>query len=117
MLAFTVSSKFVRPSSVELTRTDMFPGLLERPLGNSIYELLGKHYETVPDEAVEQIDLINATTDEARILEVPLGSPLLSVTRTTMDTQGRKIEYSHDLFRGDRTRLGVKRLIPAVPKV
>jgi GntR family transcriptional regulator len=86
----------------------MFPGLLERPLSDSIYELLGKHYGAVPDEAVEQIDLINATTDEARILEVQLGSPLLSVTRTTMDTQGRKIEYSHDLFRGDRTRITVR---------
>ena len=98
------------PISLEHARfpADMFPGLLERPLGHSIYELLGKHYETVPDEAVEQIDLINATTDEARILEVPLGSPLLSVTRTTMDTRGRKIEYSHDLFRGDRTRITVR---------
>ena len=98
------------PISLEHARfpADMFPGLLERPLGDSIYELLSKHYATVPDEAVEQIDLINATTDEARILEVPLGSPLLSVTSTTMDTQGRKIEYSHDLFRGDRTRITVR---------
>ena len=98
------------PISLEHARfpADMFPGLLERPLGDSIYELLSKHYGTVPDEAVEQIDLINATTDEARILEVQLGSPLLSVTRTTMDTQGRKIEYSHDLFRGDRTRITVR---------
>jgi hypothetical protein len=45
---------------------------------------------------------------EARILEVSLGAPLLAVTRTTMDTKGRKIEYSHDLFRGDRTRITVR---------
>jgi len=25
-----------------------------------------------------------------------------------MDTKGRKIEYSHDLFRGDRTRITVR---------
>ena len=98
------------PISLEHARfpADMFPGLLERPLGNSLYELLSKHYETTPDEAVEHIDLVNATVDEARILEVPIGSPLLSVTRTTMDTKGRKIEYSHDLFRGDRTRITVR---------
>ncbi len=98
------------PISLEHARfpAEMFPGLLERPLGNSLYELLSKHYDTTPDEAVEHIDLVNATSDEARILEVPLGSPLLSITRTTMDTKGRKIEYSHDLFRGDRTRITVR---------
>ncbi len=98
------------PISLEHARfpAEMFPGLLERPLGNSLYELLSKHYDTTPDEAVEHIDLVNATSDEARILEVPLGSPLLSITRTAMDTKGRKIEYSHDLFRGDRTRITVR---------
>ncbi len=98
------------PISLEHARfpAEMFPGLLERPLGNSLYELLSKHYDTTPDEAVEHIDLVNATSDEARILEVPFGSPLLSITRTTMDTKGRKIEYSHDLFRGDRTRITVR---------
>ncbi len=98
------------PISLEHARfpAEMFPGLLERPLGNSLYELLSKHYDTTPDEAVEHIDLVSATSDEARILEVPFGSPLLSITRTTMDTEGRKIEYSHDLFRGDRTRITVR---------
>lgn len=98
------------PISLEHARfpAELFPGLLERPLGNSLYELLSKHYETTPDEAVEQIDLVNATLDEARILEVPLAAPLLAVTRTTMDTKGRKIEFSHDLFRGDRTRITVR---------
>ncbi len=98
------------PISLEHARfpAEMFPGLLEWPLGNSLYELLSKHYDTTPDEAVEHIDLVNATSDEARILEVPFGSPLLSIIRTTMDTKGRKIEYSHDLFRGDRTRITVR---------
>ncbi len=98
------------PISLEHARfpAEMFPGLLERSLGNSLYELLSKHYDTTPDEAVEHIDLVSATSDEARILEVPFGSPLLSITRTTMDTKGRKIEYSHDLFRGDRTRITVR---------
>jgi len=98
------------PISLERARfpAAMFPGLLERPLGNSLYDLLNTHYSTTPDEAVEHIDLVDATSHEARILEVPLGSPLLLITRTTMDTKGRKIEYSHDLFRGDRTRITVR---------
>jgi len=81
---------------------------LERSLGSSLYDLLSKHYETFPDEAVEQIEIVPATVDEARIIGVEVGAPLLSVTRTTMDLIGRKIEFSHDLFRGDRTRITVR---------
>ncbi|CAB4331514.1 MAG: UTRA domain-containing protein [Actinobacteria bacterium] len=98
------------PISFEHARfpAEMFPGLLERPLGSSLYELLSKHYDTFPDEAVEQIEIVLASVDEARIMGVDVGSPLLSVMRTTMDLQGRRIEYSHDLFRGDRTRITVR---------
>lgn len=99
-----------QPISLEHARfpAEMFPGLLERPLGSSLYELLSRHYDTFPDEALEQIEIVEATADEARILNVEIGSPLLSVTRTTMDVNGRRIEYSHDLFRGDRTRITVR---------
>ncbi len=99
-----------QPISLEHARfpAELFPGLLERALGNSLYELLSKHYDTFPDEALEQIELVSATPDEAAILNVEIGAPLLSVTRTTMDVHGRKIEYSHDLFRGDRTRISVR---------
>lgn len=98
------------PISLEHARfpAEFFPGLLERALGSSLYELLSRHYETFPDEAVEKIEITHATVDEAQILGVEVGSPLLSVTRTTMDLAGRKIEYSHDLFRGDRTRITVR---------
>jgi GntR family transcriptional regulator len=98
------------PISLERARfpAKIFPDLLELPLGNSLYELLKKHYDTNPDEVIEHIDLVNATSDESRILEVPLGSPLFLVTRTTMDDKGRMIEYSHDLFRSDRTRITVR---------
>jgi GntR family transcriptional regulator len=33
---------------------------------------------------------------------------LLAITRTASDTDGDPIEYAHDLFRGDRTRLVVR---------
>lgn len=98
------------PISLEHARfpAEYFPGLLERALGSSLYELLNRYYDTFPDEALENIEITQASTDEARILDVEVGSPLLSVTRTTMDLSGRKIEYSHDLFRGDRTRITVR---------
>jgi len=46
--------------------------------------------------------------DEAMILDVPAGAPLLAITRTATDTQDEPFALSHDLFRGDRTRIVVR---------
>ena len=73
-----------------------------------MYELLDERYSTRPKEAVERIEVVSASSDEAMILEVPPGAPLLSITRTTTDTGDEPIEFSHDLFRGDRTRIVVR---------
>jgi GntR family transcriptional regulator len=87
---------------------DRFPGLLELPLGGSVYELLDEHFGTRPGEAVERIEVVAASQDEALVLDVPAGSPLLAITRTTTDTGGVPFEFSHDLFRGDRIRITVR---------
>jgi GntR family transcriptional regulator len=98
------------PISVEraLLPASRFPGLLELPLGGSLYDLLDGHYGVRPGEAVERIEVVTASTDEAAILGVAVAAPLLSIVRTTRDEAGGPMEYSHDLFRGDRTRIVVR---------
>jgi GntR family transcriptional regulator len=98
------------PISVEqaMLPADRFPGLLELPLGGSVYDLLEEHYGTRPKEAVERIEVVAALPDEAMVLGITPGAPLLSITRTTTDTGGEPIEFSHDLFRADRTRIVVR---------
>jgi len=98
------------PISLEHVRlpAQLFPGLLDLPLGGSLYELLEEHYDTVPGEAVEHIEVAPADEDEASILAVEPGSALLSITRTAKDAQGRPFEYSSDLFRADRTSITVR---------
>jgi len=98
------------PISLEHARlaAERFPGLLEKPLGGSLYELLEAEYGVVPAEAEERIEVVSATEDEGSILGIPEGSPLLSITRTSTDSQGTPIEHSHDLFRADRTRITVR---------
>jgi GntR family transcriptional regulator len=97
------------PMSVEhgMFPADRFPGLLELPLGGSVYELLDTQFGTRPKEAVERIDVVTASADEAKVLDVAAGAPLLSITRTTVDEAGEPFEYSLDLFRADRTSLVV----------
>jgi GntR family transcriptional regulator len=85
-----------------------FPGLLELPLGESVYELLDAHYGVRPGQAVERMEVVTASPSEALVLDVQPGAPLISILRTTLDHGGEPIEYSFDLFRGDRTRLVVR---------
>ncbi|MEI6372589.1 MAG: GntR family transcriptional regulator [Actinomycetes bacterium] len=98
------------PISLEHARipADRAPGLIERELGGSLYELLDREYNLPPHEAIERIEVMSAGRDEATILGVRAGDPLLSVTRTTVDAQGVPFEYSHDRFRADRTRVVVR---------
>jgi GntR family transcriptional regulator len=98
------------PFSVELAvlPADRFPGLLELPLGNSLYELLEREYGTRPAEACERIEVVPASDNESQMLEIAAGDPLLSITRTTTGEAGEVIEHSHDLFRADRIRIVVR---------
>jgi GntR family transcriptional regulator len=57
---------------------------------------------------VEQIEVVTASAGEAQVLDVPAGSPLLAITRTTTDADGAPIEFSQDLFRADRIRIVVR---------
>jgi GntR family transcriptional regulator len=97
------------PFSLENARlpAKRFPGLLELPLGGSVYELIEDHFGVRPDKATERIEVILAAPDEAMILDVEPGAPLLAITRTVTDPDGDPIEFSRDLFRADRTRIVV----------
>jgi GntR family transcriptional regulator len=98
------------PISLEHARlpAQRFPGLLELPLGGSLYELLDAHYGVQPAEAVEHIEVVPASRDEAAVLDVAAGAPLLSITRTTCAADGAPFEHSHDLFRADRTTITIR---------
>lgn len=81
------------------------PGLLGQPLGGSLYELLETRYSITAAEAEEVVEVVHATDEEADVLSVASSAPLLSLTRTTFDPDGLPFEFSHDLFRSDRTRI------------
>jgi GntR family transcriptional regulator len=87
---------------------ERFSGLLECSLGGSLYELLETTFDLLPGRAEELIEVVNATDTEASLLGVAPASPLLSITRTTVDADGVPFEHSSDLFRADRTRITVR---------
>ncbi|MCV7175658.1 GntR family transcriptional regulator [Mycolicibacterium sphagni] len=97
------------PISLETAEfpAEAFPGLLEKQLGGSIYQILETEYGLVTSRAEERIEAVNATPDEASLLGIKPKAALLLITRITYDQHGTPCEFSRDLFRGDRTRLAV----------
>lgn len=96
-----------QPVSLERARfpADRFPGLLDRSLAGSIYDLLESDYGLRVGEAEERIEVVGATASDARTLEVRPGTPLISIARTAWTAEGRAFEHSRDLFRADRVRI------------
>lgn len=83
----------------------LFPGLLERDLTSSLYEIMGRDFAMAPDSAEESIEPALATADQAEGLQVEVGALLLRVSRTTYAVDRRPIEFARDYFRPDRTRV------------
>jgi DNA-binding GntR family transcriptional regulator len=84
---------------------DAFPGLLAEPLTGSLYELMRARYDDVPVRAHERLEPVLASAEEAAALGIEVGGPLFRVERTGYGATGRALEWSRDLFRGDRTRV------------
>ncbi len=99
-----------QPISLERARfpADRFPGLLDRSLSGSLYELLEGEYGLTAGEAEERFEVVGATAAEARVLDVRAGAPLMVIARTAWGSDGRAFEHSHDLFRADRVRIVVR---------
>jgi GntR family transcriptional regulator len=69
----------------------------------SFYELL----PVVVGGATQTIGAAAATEDDARLLEIPIGSPVLRCERITHDTDGRAVLVSEFVFPGHRTEFVV----------
>ncbi|MEO9176368.1 MAG: GntR family transcriptional regulator, partial [Gaiellales bacterium] len=85
-----------------------FPGLLDHPLGGSLYALLESVYGLVAGEAEERIEVVGASATAARVLQLRRSAPVVSIARVTVDGDDRPFELSHDLFRADRVRIVVR---------
>lgn len=99
-----------KPISLERASfpAERFPGLLDRALSGSLYELLESEYGLIPDQAEERLEVVEAGVAEARLLGIPSHAALVSIARTAWDSEGIPFECSRDLFRGDRVRIVVR---------
>ena len=96
------------PMAVETVYLDRqrFPGI-DRKLTEdvSLYAILESDYDVVPAEGEETIETVLAPPSVSRLLGTDSTTPMLMLTRTTRDSEGRPIEFVRSLYRGDRFRL------------
>jgi GntR family transcriptional regulator len=86
-------------------RTEPYPRLLELPLAGSLYRLLRDQYNDAPVRVSERLHVTTVRADEAPLLELDTGSPVLLVRRIGYGRSGQALELSHDLYRVDRTHV------------
>lgn len=70
----------------------------------SLYDTLREAYGVSLARAEDVVETGLATPREAEVLGVDVGAPLLVIRRTAHDADGRAVEYTRSVFRGDRFR-------------
>lgn len=84
---------------------ERFPGLLAADLDvRSLYEVLRSDHGCHVVTAVAEMLPVILTPSEALLLGVHRNMPALSLRRVTRDAEGRAVEVSEALMRGDRAR-------------
>lgn len=83
-----------------------FPGVLNEdyslnPLRQTLLQKFGVHITY----ARQVIQAVLATADQARLLALPINSPLLLIERVSFSEQNQPIEFLRIYYRGDRYRL------------
>lgn len=70
----------------------------------SLYKILHEKLHIIPWAADETLEVTSATTEEASLLKVTTGSPLLLNERVLWSQARKAVEYVKILYRGDRYR-------------
>ncbi|MFC0531547.1 GntR family transcriptional regulator [Phytohabitans kaempferiae] len=82
---------------------DVVPDLFDHDLTTeSIYGVMGARGAR-PVRAAQRLEPVPARTEEAELLDVDPGTPLMLIRRTAWDAAGRVVEHAVDYYRGDRT--------------
>jgi GntR family transcriptional regulator len=87
----------------------MCPDLFQFDLSKqSLYQVLKKNYRLIITRARRSIEATAATVEDARMLQVDKGAPLLQLTSTGYLADGRPLEYYIAHHRGDRAKFDVE---------
>jgi GntR family transcriptional regulator len=129
--------RFIDNEPIHLVTTyipyEVCPSLASVDLTNrSLYEYLEKEGNVFIAKGRRYIEAVLANDNEADLLCIERGAPLLMLDSISFSEQGQPVEYYHALHRGDRSRFEVELLrlresgtqnvqlgssLPGVPKI
>lgn len=97
-----------RPVCIETSylRSDLLPDFVAHWNGGSLYDLLDTTYSLRPTWSRQRIGAVSATHDEAELLGISVGSPLLVVRQHAFHDE-TLIEYCTTAYRPDRYELEI----------
>lgn len=82
------------------------PGLETVPLeSRSLYDTITRQYGIQLKKAERWIEASGASAEDAALLKIPVGSPVLGIESVAANAQGQVIEYYTALYLTDRSRL------------
>ncbi|RYL90324.1 GntR family transcriptional regulator [Sporolactobacillus sp. THM7-4] len=92
------------PMAVETTfiPVSLVPELTEEAANHSLYDYIEKEAGLVIDHAEQSLEASLVSAEEASLLDVPHGSPVLLIERLTYLAGGRPVELTKSLYRADR---------------
>lgn len=105
----TINSSPVAVEDVYLP-VDMYPGIDTLNLGDgSLYSQIEERWGVAPAWTDALFEPVGASEEQAKALQVPVGSPLLAVWRVTLTENDQVAEYVRSTYRGGDFMLHVSR--------
>lgn len=91
---------------------ERYPDIEKLDFSNcSLYQTLREHYGIRVSLADEILEARAASRREAELLQIPIRSSLLAISRTLLSEDGQPVETAFSVYRGDRYRAVLR--IPA----
>ena len=84
----------------------LIPGFLQSGMPTSLYDALGER-GLRPNRAEDSVTADLASAEEAGLLEIPVGGPVLRHSRRSL-ARGKVVEVSRSVYRADRFTLWVQ---------
>lgn len=99
-----------RPMAIETTfiPVTLVPELTARSMGTSLYDYIEKKCRRSINHAVQSLEAALLTSEEARLLDVSKGSPVLIIERIGYFESGEAFEWTKSLYRADRYKFVVQ---------
>lgn len=98
------------PMAIETTfiPAALVPNLSSGAFNQSLYDYIEKKYGLILDHADQSLEAALVTAEEAAILEVPKGSPVLLIERCSYLAGEKALEYTRSLYRADRYKFMIR---------